>query len=626
MAAATQSQSQVPELTVLTRVASIPIVASSLDQIHSTLSSNALTRSPYHAAQVISQTAYNYSQPLQIRLAPLIVSANGYANKGLDVVEQKYPYPFNAKPEEVASYVRERRDSVMSSANKRFDQNVKSPAVGVAEGIDKRFAPIVDYFEIAVNKVGNESGSSSPNSTSSDCQYQYQRAYTLSKHLKDNLYVYSSEHLKQLQQQNALVQKATETANSIQSLASASITSAQARIHTLSDSMLQELQKLQQSTAALPQTLQSTYPDISKSVTELRNVIATPDMPVTDKVNRVGQEVKERVSPMLEKLQQRIGDLVNVLGTKKDEASGNATRTLLIHAYLPMLAATRRPIDARVFGLVWSFAIFQGPQGEGFAPTCRWEGSRMIISRTSSPYRGRTGGSNETRSSIKVAASGEQTQNSRNTRRNSGTSPREERILNERQSRQAKRTWAVNLGTFLLDELVLIANGNTAGHGGGKRKLKIWKLQGVGVLRYSLAPKRLDCCKCELEERGEHPSEADTAEGMSFRHKRQQALYPALSPSRPSPATSDGEKMYDYQMKGVGKTALITHFGDDAWDISVLPTIGIEFKRRVININDKRVVVTTYIQLARSAIWPHHPTEVCSDLSALRMELFLFTT
>ena len=143
MAATTQSQPaaqpqpQAPEITVLTRVASIPIIASSLGQIHSTLSSNMLTRSPYHAAQVITQTAFNFSQPLQIRLAPLIVSADGYANKGLDVIQHKYPYPFEVKPEDVASYVRERRDSVVSTANERFDKNVRSPAVGVAEGIDK---------------------------------------------------------------------------------------------------------------------------------------------------------------------------------------------------------------------------------------------------------------------------------------------------------------------------------------------------------------------------------------------------------------------------------------------------------------------------------------------------------
>ncbi|KAF8137393.1 hypothetical protein EV363DRAFT_1293653 [Boletus edulis] len=324
MATATQSQPahpqpRVPEITVLTRVTSIPIIASSLDQIHSTLLSNVLTRTPYHAAQVLTQTAYNFSQPLQIRLAPLIVSADGYVNKGLDVIEQKYPYPFKVKPEEVASYVRERRDSVVSSANERFDKNVKTPAVGVAEGIDKKFAPIIDYFESAVNRVGSESGTSSPTSTSSECQYQYQRAYAISKHLKDDLYVYSSEHLKQLQQQNVLVQKAIETANSIQTLASASITGAQTRIHALSDSMLAELQKLQQSTAALPHSLQAIYPDISKPITDLRGIVTTTDMSVGDKVHRVAEEVREGVRPMLEKLSQRISDLAKAIGTKKEE-------------------------------------------------------------------------------------------------------------------------------------------------------------------------------------------------------------------------------------------------------------------------------------------------------------------
>jgi len=130
MAEASQPTSQVPEITVLNRVASIPLVASSLGQIDSILEKNVLTRSPYHAAQAITHTAYNYSQPIQIRLAPLIVRADGIVNKGLDAVQSRFPYPFEAKPEEVANYVREK-------ANKTFDKTVKSPACGVAEGIDK---------------------------------------------------------------------------------------------------------------------------------------------------------------------------------------------------------------------------------------------------------------------------------------------------------------------------------------------------------------------------------------------------------------------------------------------------------------------------------------------------------
>ncbi|KAG1729259.1 hypothetical protein EDB19DRAFT_2027776 [Suillus lakei] len=312
MASAVQSQPQVPEITVLNRVVSIPLIASSLEQINAILEKNMLTRSPYHAAQAITNTAYNYSQPIQIRLAPLIVRADGIANKGLDVVESRYPYPFQAKPEDVASYVRE-------TAEKTFS-NVKSPAVGVAEGIDKKFAPVVDYIEKIAGNMSNESGASSPSSISSDSQYQYQRAINLSKHLKDNLYVYSSEHLKQVQQQSILVQRATDTANSISALASNKMNNAQTAFHSVAENLLSEMQKIHQSTTQLPQTLQATYPDVSKTVVDLRNIITNPSLPVPEKVNRVGREVKERVSPLLEKLTQRIGEIISVLGSKAEEA------------------------------------------------------------------------------------------------------------------------------------------------------------------------------------------------------------------------------------------------------------------------------------------------------------------
>lgn len=89
--------------------------------------------------------------------------------------------------------------------------------------------------------------------------------------------------------------------------------------------MLQELQKLQQSTAALPHTLQSTYPDISKTITDLRGIVTTPDMSVGDKVHRVTEEVKDGVKPMLEKLAQRIGDLAKTIGAKKEEVGNNGS-------------------------------------------------------------------------------------------------------------------------------------------------------------------------------------------------------------------------------------------------------------------------------------------------------------
>ncbi|KAG2056010.1 hypothetical protein BDR06DRAFT_953426 [Suillus hirtellus] len=316
MASTAKTQSKVPEITVLNRVVSIPLIASSLEQINFILEKNTLTRSPYHAAQAITNSAYNYSQPIQIRLAPLLVRADGIANKGLDAVESRYPYPFQAKPEEMASYVRE-------TAGKTFE-NVKTPAVGVAEGIDKKFAPVVDYIEKITGNISNESGASSPSSASSDSQYQYQRAINVSKHLKDHLYVYSSEHLKQVQQQSVLVQRATDTANSISALASNQFNNAQNAFYGVAHNLLSEMQKIQHSTAQLPQTIQATYPDISKTVADLHDIITNPSLPVPEKLNRVGREVKERVSPLLEKLTQRIGEIINVLGSKAEEAKHTA--------------------------------------------------------------------------------------------------------------------------------------------------------------------------------------------------------------------------------------------------------------------------------------------------------------
>jgi hypothetical protein len=115
-----------PGFTILTRVAAIPMISSSLETINGALLSNTYTRSPYSTAKGLSTTAYKYTEPLQVRLAPLIIQADGYANMAVDVVQSRYPYPFTAKPEEVAML-----------ASKTIDEKVKTPAYNVAQGIDQ---------------------------------------------------------------------------------------------------------------------------------------------------------------------------------------------------------------------------------------------------------------------------------------------------------------------------------------------------------------------------------------------------------------------------------------------------------------------------------------------------------
>ncbi|KAF8633132.1 hypothetical protein AX17_004633 [Amanita inopinata Kibby_2008] len=349
-------QQNVPEFTVLHRVVSIPMISSSLATLNDALSSNSFTRQPYTTAKGFSSTAYKYTETLQIRLAPLIQRADGYANKAVDAVESRYPYPFKAKPEEVASLVRERRQSAahyvqgrMNEANKAIDEKIKAPAYTVAQGIDQQFAPIVDYFEVAVTRL-NADGTSTP-PPPPETKYQYQRALALSKTLKDNIYVYSNEQIKQMQAQSVLVQRAIDTAHAITHVASSSIVTAQNRIHNLSDTMLLELQKLQSSTASLsaslqtsaastlhdstsqiqsriPPQIQQAYNDIatrlSSTVSELSSIITTKDLPLQEKVGRVGKEVREQVSPLLETIRKSVSE---ILARGKAEASGESSRS-----------------------------------------------------------------------------------------------------------------------------------------------------------------------------------------------------------------------------------------------------------------------------------------------------------
>ncbi|KAF8190887.1 lipid droplet-associated perilipin protein [Pholiota molesta] len=349
------AQTQAPEVTVLSRVASIPMISSSLNTINEALSSNTYTRSPYAHAKELSSSAYKFTEPLQVKLAPLIVRADGYANKAVDAVESRYPYPFKAQPEEVATLVRERKESTtnyvserVNDVNKAIDANVKTPALNVAHDIDQRFAPIVDYFAGAVNRLNSsEAGPSTP----PDAQYQYQRALALSKTLRENLYEYSNEQLKQLQAQSVIAQKASETAHSISAVASSSFVNAQTRIHGLSDTMLAELQRLQTSTTELSASLQNTlqssaaqvqsqvpqiqqsYADltgaISSTVNELSSIITTKDLPLQDKVTRVSKEVQDRVQPLLDAVRKGVSE---VLARKEASAPAGATNGTSGHA------------------------------------------------------------------------------------------------------------------------------------------------------------------------------------------------------------------------------------------------------------------------------------------------------
>jgi hypothetical protein len=146
----TTTQTQTPDIppqlniTIITRVASIPMISSGLDTINDALITNAYTRSPYIHAKALSNTAYKLTEPIQTVLAPLIVRADGIANMAVDAVESRYPYPFKAQPEEVAALARQGQQNTtayvherVNDVNKAIDEKVRTPAFNVAHGIDQ---------------------------------------------------------------------------------------------------------------------------------------------------------------------------------------------------------------------------------------------------------------------------------------------------------------------------------------------------------------------------------------------------------------------------------------------------------------------------------------------------------
>ncbi len=150
------------------------------------------------------------------------------------------------------------------------------------------------------------------------------------------------------------------------------LATAQTRIHTLSDSMLVELQKLQTSSTEFSASLQNTlhssaahiqsqipqiqqsYADltaaISATVGELSAIITTKDLPVQDKVTRVSKEVQDRVQPLLESVKKGVSEVLarsrggGGQGSRDRERSGERQRArtrnrLLLSAPLSNLFA-----------------------------------------------------------------------------------------------------------------------------------------------------------------------------------------------------------------------------------------------------------------------------------------------
>lgn len=95
---------QFPEYKSLEKAYGIPVIHDSLSYAHSVFSTNPYTSYFYNTGVAVGTQAFDYSKPIQARLAPLLVRADGVALSGINAVESRFPYPFQTPTEDVSPH------------------------------------------------------------------------------------------------------------------------------------------------------------------------------------------------------------------------------------------------------------------------------------------------------------------------------------------------------------------------------------------------------------------------------------------------------------------------------------------------------------------------------------------
>lgn len=136
----TESEDSLSSPTFVKRVASIPVVADALEAVQSTMKGNAYSAAVYEKAEGAAIYLYEQSKPLQERLAGPIGQVDAVANKGLDFVQSKAPYVFEAKTEDLISKARQPADQAYAYGKTYTD------------AASARLAPITEQFQVQLTK------------------------------------------------------------------------------------------------------------------------------------------------------------------------------------------------------------------------------------------------------------------------------------------------------------------------------------------------------------------------------------------------------------------------------------------------------------------------------------------
>ncbi|KAG8850652.1 hypothetical protein FRB91_008875 [Serendipita sp. 411] len=357
---AAETQTAPSPITFPSRVLSIPLVSSGLETIHTTLSTSPYTKTAYQTSTSIAATAYGTASrvtaPVYPRVLPVITAADGYANKGLDTLQSRFPYPFESSPETVYNDLKKAPEDAKNVAYKTIDERITTPAYGLAKNVDSRLAPLVDLLEAILTKINaspapSTSTPGASTSTATTDKAQITRARELVVGARDHIIVLTTEQAKALRAQNTYIQRAAEQAESINATLASQYHNAQAgiaaykgkgveltkdaqnRVYALSHSLVTELEKVQNATATLPAQIQATFKpltdEIGSTIAELKTILTSQEegVGVGEKASRVGAVIKQRIGPIVEQGKSLYVATVDKFVTKKDQAEAAATDT-----------------------------------------------------------------------------------------------------------------------------------------------------------------------------------------------------------------------------------------------------------------------------------------------------------
>jgi hypothetical protein len=145
------------EYASIDRVVQIPLVNGCLDAFINAVNANTYTRSGFSTAKGFSASVFQLTEP---HISPLLVYADGYAVKTLDVAQEKFPVVFTTKPEDVVSFVQGHRKNASDYVNGQRDtvsrvlgERVTSPAYAVVEVVDQVSFPIAATSTTSLTSV-----------------------------------------------------------------------------------------------------------------------------------------------------------------------------------------------------------------------------------------------------------------------------------------------------------------------------------------------------------------------------------------------------------------------------------------------------------------------------------------